>query len=487
MSLSHRRIATALLSASLVAAPVGVAAADPSPPSSPTSSSETTTPPPSAEPSTGEPAPTTAPVPTGKTSPAEAEDPAGDNTTSDGAGSQAMTAAADLTDPAGAGADWLVGQLVGDHFATTFDGVTYPDQGLTADGALALAASGGHDGTLGKMVAYLFSTKGDYTGQAFGEVYAGSLAKLALVATVTGQDPQDVEGQDLLGDLLNQMRAEGTLDHGRFSDAAFDYDGDGQPDDYSNSITQSLAILALSRAGEDVPGAAVDFLVGEQCADGGFPSLFPATPEDCASDPDATGFVVQALERLPEAAAAVDDAVAWLDEQRLDDGSWEAEGTVNATALAAQGLLQVGQDVTSSVDWLAGVQDNDGWLPINPDGAADARATTQAVMLLAGETLGSVTRPVELPVRATETTPSGTGSGTGSQTTTEAAGSSDTSTTAAREQDPDQPLEAARTSGSLPVTGGVAGALLPAAAVLLALGALLLVASRRRTAGAHRG
>ena len=40
--------------------------------------------------------------------------------------------------------------------------------------------------------------------------------------------------------------------------------------DYSNTIGQSLAVIALVRAGEAVSTASVDVLLDQQCADGGF-------------------------------------------------------------------------------------------------------------------------------------------------------------------------------------------------------------------------
>ncbi|MFI6448232.1 hypothetical protein [Kitasatospora sp. NPDC050543] len=57
---------------------------------------------------------------------------------------QAAPAGADATThrPDAAAAGWLARQLVdGEHFEATFNGVTYPDQGLTVDAVLALAAS----------------------------------------------------------------------------------------------------------------------------------------------------------------------------------------------------------------------------------------------------------------------------------------------------------------------------------------------------------
>ena len=105
---------------------------------------------------------------------------------------------------AATGANYLVGQLVGgNHYTTTFGGSTYDDQGLTADGVFALLAAGGHQSSVDAMVSYLKGQVDAYadTSGAQGGPYSGSLAKLALVAEGTGNDPHSFGGTDLLGIL----------------------------------------------------------------------------------------------------------------------------------------------------------------------------------------------------------------------------------------------------------------------------------------------
>ena len=405
MSLSYRRLATALLAASLAVVPVGSAVADPTEPTTPPSSSDDsatsssepdgTTEPAPAEAAAEQPAePVAAPPP--EDAPA-AEVPAPDT------GAALMTTdavpqalAADLSDPAGAAADWLVSQLTGgDHFVGSYpcgtDTCTFEDYGLTADGVLALVAAGDHSAEVTAMTDYLEANADPYVS-SFGSTYAGSIAKLLLIAAVTERDPADFGGHDLVAELEARR---GTVEPGRYSD---DSDCEIPADcDNSNIIVQSLAILALERAGEAVPADAVAFLVDQQCTDGGFQAQFPADGGTCTSDPDSTGFALQALAAAGGVGAAGDAgtaARAWLRENRRGDGSWASEGTVNATALASGGLLVVGDDVASSVGWLEGAQLDDGSLPVNPvnpgDAGGDSRATTQAVLSLAGESLLSV-------------------------------------------------------------------------------------------------
>ena len=392
MSLSHRRIATALLSASLVVAPVGAFAADPvatppttsepgatdpapsdPAPSDPAPSDPAPSDPAPSDPAPSDPAPEEAPEPT--------PEPAPQTAPAETVALQSLVAA-DLAGPPGAAADWLVTQLVdGNHYEQVFGNDSFPDHGLTADGLLALVAAGGHETTVAAMTDWLELTAEDYNGVAFGDLYVAGSAKLALMASVTGRDPHSFGERDLIADLDSLL-----AEDGRYSDAsAFG--------DFSNTITQSIALIALARAGEAVPAHAASFLIDQQCADGGFQAQFP-DGGSCASDPDSTGFALQALAAAGGTGAAGDAGVQardWLRENRQGDGSWAAEGTVNATALASGGLLVVGDDVASSVAWLEGAQLDDGALPVNPsDAAGDARATTQAVLSLAGESLLSV-------------------------------------------------------------------------------------------------
>lgn len=190
-----------------------------------------------------------------------------------GAGAAPPTAPL-TTDPADAGAGWLTGEFAdGDHLTTSFDlngdGVIDPltevfaDYGLTADAVLAFAAAGSAGDAAQAATDYLAANVTPYAGDGAAESYAGSLAKLILVTEVMGRDPTDFGGRDLVAELLAREQVSG-----RFSDlSAFG--------DFSNGFSQTLAVLSLARA---TPGgasdAAVDYLVAQQCADGGFNSVW---------------------------------------------------------------------------------------------------------------------------------------------------------------------------------------------------------------------
>ncbi|MFW5933838.1 MAG: peptidase, partial [Actinomycetota bacterium] len=159
-------------------------------------------------------------------------------------------------EPTDAAAGWLAGELVDDQYIeVTFDfgdgPQTYPDPGLTADVVLALAGAGVASDQIGSATGWLEQQVGAYTGTASGEVYVGSVAKLLLVAEATDRSTT-FGGEDLV-DLLEQREQ----DSGRYSD-------DSESGDFSNTITQSLALLALERVdGAGPSNAAVDHLVDQ--------------------------------------------------------------------------------------------------------------------------------------------------------------------------------------------------------------------------------
>jgi Prenyltransferase and squalene oxidase repeat len=94
---------------------------------------------------------------------------------------------------------------------------------------------------------------------------------------------------------------------------------------YDGVWRQSYSLLALHAAGVTPAPAAVGWLTGQQCADGGFPSFRadPATPCTAKTeDTNASGIAVQALAALGGHQDAVTKAVDWLEGVRNADGGW---------------------------------------------------------------------------------------------------------------------------------------------------------------------
>jgi hypothetical protein len=316
--------------------------------------------------------------------------------------------AATTKNRADAGAGWLGRQLDDDtHLMLgSFNGDTFQDYGLTADVVLALDAAKVGKGAARRATSALERHVLAYTGGSDTEQYAGSYAKLLVVATAQGVDPTAFGSgprKDLLAGLLSLECGTRTRtdcaadDKGRFANrSAF-------PGDFTNTISQSLALVGLERATNRGPSrASVQFLIGQQCPAGGFPENFDATP--CVPSVDATGFAVQALEAVgsPSARAAAGDAGRWLKRHQHANGSFSGNGVRNAnsTALAAQALTAVGRGKAAAKarDFLrslqvgcAGKAAARGKVRYDRQDTGDAaRATSQAVPALARTTLADI-------------------------------------------------------------------------------------------------
>lgn len=298
------------------------------------------------------------------------------------------------TDPARAAAGWLAGELVdGERIVNEEFG--FDDAGLTADVVLALASAGVAADTIDSATDWLVGAAGDYTGPSSDSVFAGASAKLALVLHATGRDARDVGGLDLVAQLLDREQADG-----RFTD-------DSEFGDFSSTLTQALAVLALTRIdGVEPSQAAVDFLLSQRCEDGGF--RFAPDAEDCTSAVDTTAFVVQALSALggEQAATAIADAADWLESVQTDTGGFtdaaagdEAPAAnANSTGLAAVALaiaqrpaaLDAARALLTSLQ--AGCDDPaPGSIQFDAtDGGDRDRATSQAILGLTGVGLDTV-------------------------------------------------------------------------------------------------
>jgi hypothetical protein len=303
------------------------------------------------------------------------------------------TAVADTTttdDPVQAAAGWLATGLVdGERLEGDFG----PDVGLTADAVFALAGAGVAAEQLAAASAWLATQVAGYTqGQPFDApdaVYAGATAKLVLALLADGRDVTDVGGVDLVAQLQDREQPASADDPGRFTDRS-DYG------DFSSTLTQSLAVLALARAdGASPSDAAVGFTLAQQCPDGGF--RFDPDEAGCTSSADTTGFAVQALlaHGSADAVAAAHDGVRWLLASQAADGGVDANA--NATGLAAVAFALTGDEVAGATagrdaarSFLLDLQlgcdsDAPGAIAFAADDRGDlARATAQALPGLTG-------------------------------------------------------------------------------------------------------
>ncbi|MGG2463300.1 prenyltransferase/squalene oxidase repeat-containing protein [Streptomyces sp. RGM 3693] len=123
---------------------------------------------------------------------------------------------------------------------------------------------------------------------------------------------------------------------------------------YDGVWRQSLALLAQHTVGVRPAASAVDWLAGQQCADGAF-AAFRADPGKACDagtmrDTNQTAAAVQALTALGGHGDAVQKAVGWLKSVQHADGGWSsmpggeggAESDANSTAVVIGALAATG-------------------------------------------------------------------------------------------------------------------------------------------------
>ncbi|MFD8598866.1 prenyltransferase/squalene oxidase repeat-containing protein [Kitasatospora sp. NPDC059646] len=125
--------------------------------------------------------------------------------------------------------------------------------------------------------------------------------------------------------------------------------GKGDPQ-YDGVWRQSLALMALHQEKVEPADAAVQWLLGQQCEDGGWPS-YRAEGAACtaaAEDSNATAMAIQALTALGGHQQPVTRGIDWLRAQQTVDGTWAynpgTPGDANSTALVVNALLAAGLD-----------------------------------------------------------------------------------------------------------------------------------------------
>ncbi|MQA79336.1 MAG: hypothetical protein GEV10_12810 [Streptosporangiales bacterium] len=139
---------------------------------------------------------------------------------------------------------------------------------------------------------------------------------------------------------------------------------------FDGAFRQSLSILALQAAGHPVPRPAIDWLVTQQCDDGGW-SPYRADPaKPCVAkseDSNSTAMAVQALASVGGLSEEVSEGVGWLTTNQNTDGGigYNAGGAsdTNSTALFVQALTAADEDPSATenagktpIDALLGLQ-----------------------------------------------------------------------------------------------------------------------------------
>ncbi|MFD5132399.1 prenyltransferase/squalene oxidase repeat-containing protein [Streptomyces olindensis] len=192
--------------------------------------------------------------------------------------------------------------------------------------------------------------------------------------------------------------------------------GDKDPK-YDGVWRQSLALLAQDTVGVKPAAKSVEWLVRQQCADGGFTAYRPDPTTACDArtmlDTNATSAAVQALAALGGHDDVTAKAVGWLKSVQNGDGGWgySAGGAsdTNSTSVVIGALTAVGEKPDqvekggkSPYDALLKLAlpcggDGDGAFAFQPDkkGKLTANADATAAGVLGALGKGMVVKPGE--------------------------------------------------------------------------------------------
>ena len=259
-------------------------------------------------------------------------------------------------------ADWQAGELERNRIPSGFGDFT--DWGLTVDTLFALSAEGSKTRRVNKIARVLSNHVEEYAGGGT-ERYAGASAKLLLAAKVARKDVRDFGGHNLRARVLNRVAGpRAGFEHGRLRDRS-------EFDDYSNTISQSFGVLALSRTG-GAPRSTVEFLLKQRCRAGWF-RLIEERDQRCrvaqdAPDVDATAYAVQALVAARAAGAnlpkgSLKESASWLVSAQHRNGAFGGGqstrgANTNSTGLAVQALTATGREraAARAASWVADLQ-----------------------------------------------------------------------------------------------------------------------------------
>jgi hypothetical protein len=199
----------------------------------------------------------------------------------------------------------------------------------------------------------------------------GEIERTVLLARVAGMDPRRFGGRNLLAEIEQRRRDDGSIS-GFVSYTAF-------------------GVLALRASGASAGPATVRWLISSQNADGGF-----GVARSSASDSDMTGAALQALAAVGRGRGrAAQRAADWLRRNQNDDGGFGQfkgrDSNSQSTSYAVQGLLAAGAggEVSSRArGYLVRLQRSDGSVAYSSTSSqTPVWVTAQALMALEGKPL----------------------------------------------------------------------------------------------------
>jgi hypothetical protein len=256
-----------------------------------------------------------------------------------------------------AAAQWLSTQLTPQGYVTdTPNGPA--DLSATVNTVLALEGANVNLAKAKVALSYLGTNAASYVVES-GVDAPGNLALLILAAHALGQDPTTFGGINLVSRLLATEQTTGP-NAGLFGT-------DAQAANFGGTYDQGLALAALHAAGVSANASATSWLLGQQCADGGWP-IEDQADNPCNTDPalfggpdtNTTSAAVQGLEAqgaLSQGTPAGALAVKFIEATQDSDGGWgyypdaaDAPETSDpdSTALSMQALLALGVPLNQS-------------------------------------------------------------------------------------------------------------------------------------------
>lgn len=271
-------------------------------------------------------------------------------------------AAAVTTDASTRTSEWLAAQ-VGADGSVNIPGETFGVTNQTMFVALGLAASGQRRDALARAMTWIGAHVDDWvvndgsgsTVAPVGTDLPGRLGQLLVLVHAVGGDPRAFGTP--MSDLV--VRLESLLGDGGVPGVY------GWPDPYSAVQDQSYAVLGLVASSAAVPSGALQWLVDQQCPQGGAAGT-------------AGGWM---------ALRAVTGGV--LDPCTTPDPINYSGAETNSTALAIQALAAAGRTapIASGIAFLHGAQAPGGGLPWYPTGDADPNSTALTIqaILAAGQ------------------------------------------------------------------------------------------------------
>lgn len=211
-----------------------------------------------------------------------------------------------------------------------------------------------------------------YPGKMLNQARA---ANLAITVKALGLNPRKFAGYNLVSLITRSLPK------------------DGQIGASKSAFSQSLGIIAMSRADAAIPVTLLTNLLGQQGSNGAFGYEFPAGTFN--DDADSTALGTLALTAIGQLKPQLNAATAWATDNQTDEGYWQAYSPVDSTGLVGSALKTVGgHDAAAdrARTWLGDVQNSDGGFPnaLEAGTGSNVMATANALYLINGKSLLNV-------------------------------------------------------------------------------------------------